>query len=231
MNKLHNFATGYVLEICAIIIFPFSIVLGVLKFILPLELVNPSSTEKFPIVISEQWFNKNYWHFLMKNYLVKKGYKVYWVDYSILKGGIDDGAKNLQKFFIENDIKNAVLVGISYGAVSAFYYLQYLDGWDRVSKFISVAGPLKGTPKAYLLFFLKAGWQIFPNSQFIKKLVELPINNPEKILCISAKHDELVPLSSSRLPNVKNVISNTIGHNMLHMFSKEVFKLIAEESK
>ncbi len=219
-----------IFEVFAVLLFPFTIILGILKFFLPLERINLDNTKKIPIVIHEHWLNKNYWHFFMKRYLENKGYRVYWTNYSLLKGGAEEGATYLQGFIKENDINNAVLVGISYGSISAFHYLQRMDGWDRVSKFIRVAGPFKGTSLAYLLFFLKGGRQIFPNSAYLKNLMEPPIKNLDKILGISARYDELVPLSSSILPDVRNTIIDTVGHNVLHMFSTKAFAVIAEEA-
>jgi triacylglycerol lipase len=167
----------------------------------------------------------------MKKYLERKGFRVYWTNFSLTKGGAEKGASYLDSYIKKHKINNAVLVGISMGAFSAFVYLQRYNGWERVNKFISVAGPFRGSPLAFIPSFFAKTHQIRPNSNYIKKLMSEPIRNPEKIVCIGAQKDEMVPLSSVFLRRARNKLVKVKGHNFLHMFSLAVFRTIAAEAE
>jgi hypothetical protein len=219
------------LELFIFIFYPVTVLILFLKILKPFEKAKKGKYKGDPIVIFEHWWTKIYYRVLMKNYLEKRGVKVYWLNYSLFKGGMEEAAVYLKQFILKNKIKNAVLVGVSIGAVSAYEYLQRHDGWKYFKKFIPIGGPFHGTPVAYIGIPLKGARQIFPNSSYLKKLLNEKAKYPGKILTISAKIDEIVPAQSSRLPFVRQKVIDTAGHNVLHIFSKELFEIVAQSAK
>lgn len=212
-------------EILLILFFPFFDVFGLL---FPLSKLNPAPTQNSPIIIVERWMSLNPAHILMKNYLEKRGFTVYLVNFSLLKGDFIDSARGLEKFIKDNNLKNITLVGVSFGTITSYIYLQRMSGWEFVNKFISVAGTFGGTPRSYLFPFMKSGRQMTPRSKFVKELRSEPVQHPERIVCLRAIRDEMVPMrSSSELPGVRVEIIPVYGHNNLHMISSETFDHIA----
>lgn len=204
---------------------------SVLALITRLEKTHNRNSRYHPIVIYEQWFIRNSMHILMKKYLERKGFSVYWTNYSIFKGGYNEGAKYLHDFIEKNNLHDVVLVGISMGGLGCLEYLQNYNGWNRVNKFISVGSPFKGTPWATFISFSKAGRQTIPNSQFIRHLFSCELKNPERIISLYAHIDQMVPSWSSRLHGVKNRVIHTNGHNNLHVISKSVLNYIAQNAR
>ncbi|GEM_PF-5253623 len=206
---------------------------NIIKFFFPLrekkQPIRNNENSTSTILIFEQWFAQNLWHIYIKWYLERKGFTVYWTNFSLLKGSHHDAAKYLSKYIEKHRLHNITLVGVSMGAVSSLLYLQEYDGWVKVRKFISIGGPLKGTPLAFLIYFLTPGRQVLPNSTFIKNLVG-NIKHPERIVCISAKFDEFVPHWSNTVPHAYNRVVDIVGHNNLHVISKSVFSSIAKEA-
>lgn len=202
-----------------------------LRFLLPLYRINPHPTKKTPIVIVENWFLQNPYHFLLKRRLESKGFAVYLFNHTLLKGGLDDGAKQLQRFINEQKIHDCILVGISIGSIPCLTYLREHQGWRHVKKLITLGGPLRGTPAMLPFAYLKSGKQVLPGSDFLKKFHPEHMTHPERIICISAKKDELVPGWSSFLPHSKHIILDVVGHNYLHILAKETVAIIAKEAE
>src|ERR1035437_3227591 len=103
-------------EILLIVFFPFFDFFGLL---FPLSKLNPAPTQASPIVVVERWMSLNPAHILMKNYLEKRGFTVYLVNFSLLKGDFIDSARGLEKFIKENNLKNITLVGVSFGSITS----------------------------------------------------------------------------------------------------------------
>jgi pimeloyl-ACP methyl ester carboxylesterase len=195
--------------------------------IFPLSRLNPDPTKQSAILIVERWLSQNPAHFLMKKYLEKKGFKVYLVNFSLFEGDFMASSQSLANFIEKNNLANITLVGISFGSITAYLYLQKYSGWEKVKQFIAIAPPFHGTPRANLFLYLKSGRQMKPNSQFIKNYLSEKVLNPDKIVCIRALQDEMVPTKSSLLDGVKVEIVRVYGHNNLHTMSKRTFSLIS----
>jgi pimeloyl-ACP methyl ester carboxylesterase len=231
MKKALRTIARWIPEAISLSLFIVNLLLRFINSIFSFDKPTDRKNNKPAIIIFEQWFTKNYWHVLMKKYLEKRGFQVYWTNYSLGKGGAEEGAKYLKEFIERNKIKDAVLVGISMGAFSSYVYLQRLGGWSNIKKFISIAGPFKGTPLAFAPDLLTNTAQIRPNSRFRKNLLDEPIRYPKRIVCIAAEADEIVAPSSSFLSRARNKLVGVSGHNFLHMFSSEVFATIAREAR
>lgn len=220
--------TQWLIEILLIMTYP---LVSLSRLFLPLHKITSRPTKKAPIIIVEQWFSKNAYHIFMKKYLEKKGFVVYWFNFSLLRGGIDEGAQALKKFIDNRNLQNVVLVGISVGAVTSLIYLEQHNGWRKVKKLISIGGPFKGTPLAYFIFFLKTGRQLLPNSIFLQRLFARKLTHPDRIISLTSLKDEMVPPASSKLSTMNTFVLNRVGHNNLHVWSKETFKLILDEAQ
>ena len=215
----------WVIEVLLLISYP---VKTLMYFFVPIHKVKKSKDRDIPIVFVEQWFSQNIYHYFMKRYLEEKGFRVYMFNKSLFIGGIDDGAIALEKFIVQHKIEKAILLGISIGGVTALRYAQ-IFGFTKIEKIITLGSPFQGTPWIIPLFFLKAGRDLLPGSSFVKKINREKIEEPDKILCINAKYDELVPDESSKLPGVREITLDIVGHNYLHILANETYKAILEE--
>lgn len=201
---------------------------GLLGYLFPFTQINNEATKATPIVFVHGWLTQNPLYFFFKSYLEKHGYRVYMTSFGLQAGDFTIYTKKLSEYIYKKKLNQVVLIGVSGGALIAFDYLQRQDGWKRVSKFVSIGIPLKGTFLAICCFFLKSARQMTPKSVYLKDLLAEKVKNPDKILCISAKYDELVPQYSSHIPKAKNEIVDIIGHVHLQAFSRKTWVLTME---
>lgn len=187
---------------------------------------NPHPT-KGTIIMVFCWFTPNNAHYKWVSYLEKAGYRTYLVNVPLLFEDFDATAKRLEQFIIEHNCKNYTLVGISTGALVCWYFLHVYGKWHEIHRFISLGGPVHGTPTAWFISYAKKGRDMLPGSRFIRQLENTPIL-PKKIVTLSAAWDELVPRKNSQLNNTVSYILPILGHNKFHLGSKEVYELIAK---
>ena len=176
------------------------------------------------ILFVETWYTKNVHHRKWKKFLEKKGFQVQIVNFPIHKGSFKESAQKLKDYIEENDFSELILVGISSGGITSLLYLEDFGGWSKVKKFISIASPFRGSPMFIFNIHTKSGRELLPNSTFITKLTERKIQNLDKIYCIHAKFDEMVPVSSSVLPGAANIQIDVVGHNNLHVDTKKTYE-------
>lgn len=217
--------TQILTEICLILFYP---VIGLL-----------SHTKSYPvrnsngkcIVIIERWLRPNILHILGKQYLESHGYTVYLVSHSIIKGSFYQSAKKLDEFIKKNNLEQITLVGISSGGISALIYFQELEGWKNVNNLITIGTPFRGTLAALPLSVIKACREILPWSVTVQKIKSTQIEQFQKVVCIVAKVDELVPRWSSTLPKTNTEVINVIGHNALHLVCRDTYDTILKYAK
>ncbi len=77
------------------------------------------------------------------------------------------------------------------------------------------------------LTWLKSGKELLPNSRLIKELNAIELENLEKVYCIKAKFDEMVP-SGTILSGAHRITLNVVGHNNLHLQIGSTYRKIAE---
>lgn len=191
----------------------------------------PSKTTKNTqgvVVMVERWLSLNLRHVYWKRYLEKRGYKVYLVNFPFWHKDFTESSDALSKFMEKNEIKKATLIGISSGAVTCLLYLQELNGWERIDRFISIGAPFKGTWLMLFLSFIESGRELLPGSSLTKKIANFTVKDPERTYCIKAKFDEMVP-SGSILNGVHKVVINVYGHNNLHLMHKNTYAYIARK--
>lgn len=219
-----RFIFEFILEI---FLLPTYVICGVLGLFIKLKPA-PGGKE---IVFVHGWLTHNPLYIFFKKYLESEGFSVYMTDIGLMTTDFNKEAEKLKTYIDRNDLKNFVLVGVSGGALVSYLYLQKLGGWRKTNRFISIGGPFSGTPLAFLGFPWNSGRQMIPGNNFLKQLrSELPINSG-KIICVSAKYDELVPSDSSKLHGVNTEIIPVLGHVNLQAVSKETFKLVKRCAK
>lgn len=183
------------------------------------------------IVIVERWFNRNPLHRLWVEHLQRKGFTVRIINFPLQKGTFETSSQDLENYFKSNNLSHVTLVGISGGSITSLLFLQHHEGWKYIDKFISIGAPFHGTPLALFISFVKSGRELMPNSTLVKKISQEKILHPEKIICLAAKFDEIVPRNSSRIEGVKQVVLNVIGHNNFHLNSPLTYNLVAKYAK
>jgi hypothetical protein len=183
------------------------------------------------ILLVEKWFVQNPYHRLWVNYLENKGFNTHIINFPLYQTSFENSAHQLKEYIEKNNLKNITLVGISCGGIVCLYYLEKLNGWDNIKNCIFIGSPLHGTPLARALTYWKAGRELVSNSNFFRNLHKEPIQHPEKLVCLSAKYDEMVPAWSSTLDGVKQHIIPTIGHNNFHLDCKKTYDMVASIAK
>jgi triacylglycerol lipase len=120
------------------------------------------------------------------------------------------------------------LFGFSMGGLIHRVYLQEMDGWRRVRKFVTVATPHRGTMTARLATH-QAGMQMRPDSEFILGL-NRDLSTLERVQFTSVWSPfdlTIVPANSSVLPvgNARRVWSPAHG---IMMYDPNVMRVIAQ---
>lgn len=179
------------------------------------------------IILVERWLSVNIRHLYWKYYLERKGYNVYLANFPIRKGNFEQSAHQLARYIEKHNLSKVTLVGISSGALTALLYLQKCNGWERVDKFVAIGAPFKGTWMALFLSFAYSGRELLPHSNFIRYISSFQLTNPDKIYCIKAKFDEMVP-NGSFLPHTHHIMVDILGHNNLHIRVRATYRKIIE---
>ncbi len=186
----------------------------------------PIRRKKPPVVIIHGWLTRGAMLFTQKFILEKEGYEVHVPEFGWQLEDIENLSEKLNSYIEKEKLNNVILIGNSLGAIISLHYLKKYNGWKRVKKLISVAGPFGGSPLAYLaMWFSKSAKQMTLNSQFLKQLTQ-NITHKNKITCVSAEIDFLVPKSSSQIKGAKNKIIKILGHVNLQLLFPLYFKEI-----
>lgn len=193
---------------------------------------------KYPIVLVHGFFENSSVFKKMSKQLKSNGFKVYAsldLKPSLGSNGIEALAKQLKEYIEENIGKEQHfhLVGFSMGGVVSRYFLQSLDGYKYVKKFITIASPHHGTYLAYLLP-LKSCQQLRPKSDFLNVLNQKnSVFENIETLSIWAKYDSMIiPNRSSELPTKRNLQLPFGIHFILHQNNfviNSVFEFLAND--
>lgn len=187
-----------------------------------------TSKTKNPVVIVIGGFTGSIIYIPFKKYLESRGFEVFIPQFSQEMGNLTTAPYNLQRYMQKKKIFHATLVGISAGGLVSYLYLEELNGWTRVEKFIPIATPFKGTWMAVFIYLRLTGRQLIPTSKFIEKIQSIKTKSINKIYCIVAKKDELVPSWSSFIEGSEVIKINVTGHVRIHCFSKNIFRIVAD---
>lgn len=120
------------------------------------------------------------------------------------------------------------LFGFSMGGLINRYYLQKMDGWRRVHKFVTAASPHRGTMTAKLATY-QAALQMRPDSDFILDLnSDLSALERVQFTSIWSPFDlTIVPANSSVLPVGKTRRVWSPAHGIM-MYDPNVMRVISQ---
>jgi len=223
-NKFMLRFFSQILTECTLIVF-YPLLSLIMLFVPPWELRGNGNGKT--IVIVERWLSLNFRHLYWKYYLERKGYNVYLANFPLRLGNFHEAAGHLDSYLERNELTDVTLVGISSGAIASYLYLHYYDGWSRVDKFISIGAPFKGTWMAIFISWLPSGRELLPNSDLIKEIGNITLLHLNKVYCMKAKFDEMVP-NGSILEGAHKITLNVIGHNNLHLQVRTTYRKIIE---
>lgn len=181
---------------------------------------------KGTIILVFCWFTPNIAHNVWVNYLEREGFRTYLVHLPLLFEDFAASAGRLKQFILRHNIKKYTLVGLSTGAVVCLFFLDEFKKWHDVNRFISVGGPLHGTPYAKFISFCGKGRDLLPGSAFLKQLgkIVVPLG---KMATISVVYDELIPRKSNKWKGAVSYVIPGWGHNSFHLTRSEAYELIA----
>lgn len=183
---------------------------------------------KTAIVIISPGFTGPMLYRYIKKYLEKLGFFVIVLNFSKEMKDLETAAPKLEKYIEEIKGYDICLIGISSAGLVAHEYLNSFNGWRRVKYFIAMATPFKGTYMSYFTVYSKAGRQLIPTSNYIKKMQSIEFKNKKNTFCMVAKKDQLVPRESSVIKDIVTIEVPVIGHVRLHAFSKDAYSRIAK---
>lgn len=154
--------------------------------------------------------------------LREKGYNVIaWRDNVLSLKSIHEQAEELAKIVDEilkkfrSDKIN--IIGISMGGIVVMYYLHYLNGAEKINKFIAIATPFKGTAAAswgnlFMRFFTTSLFEISPRSPIIYDLLQKPCLSNIKFYTITGIYDLASPPYTGQHRFAKNIAPLPFGH-------------------
>jgi triacylglycerol lipase len=148
--------------------------------------------------------------------------------------GLDELAVQLSHYIDKNIPKLAqfYLVGFSMGGLICRYYLQKLNGTERVKKFITLSSPHYGSKLACFMFN-KGCKQMRPKSEFITDLNDnVRLLEKVDVVSIWTPFDlSIIPPSSSSLPVGKEIKLNVLFHPLMLRNQKSIETVVRELSK
>ena len=139
----------------------------------------------------------------MSIYFQKQGYQTHTID---LKpnggtGDLQELAGQVKQYVDKNfpPEEKIILVGFSMGGLVTRYYLQRLNGREKVNKYVSISAPNNGSILAYFLPF-KGIQQMRPHSNFLQDLnkdVQEQLSSLDSIVFWTPLDTMIVPAKSS----------------------------------
>lgn len=157
----------------------------------------------------------------MTSYLEKKGYKTYTIDLipNIGTGDLRDLAQQVKEYIDEKFLpeEKIILLSFSMGGLVTRYYLQRLNGIEKVEQYISISAPNNGTNLGYTLP-LKGILQMRPNSRFLRDLnrdVQATLGKIQCLIIWTPFDTIIIPANSSLLGIGKEVSFPVLIHKWM----------------
>lgn len=157
----------------------------------------------------------------MANYLQNRGYRIYTINLipNIGTGDLKDLAQQVKQY-IDSEFaleEKIILLGFSMGGLVTRYYLQRLNGIEKVEQYINISAPNNGTKLGYALP-LKGIVQMRPNSDFLRDLNSDVKERLAKIKCLiiwTPFDGMIIPANSSLLGVGKEVKLPVLVHKWM----------------
>jgi triacylglycerol lipase len=132
--------------------------------------------------------------------------------------GLDELALQVQTYVDQHlaDADAIDLIGFSMGGIVSRYYVQQLEGWQRVRRFVTIASPHNGTWTGYLRQNSGAA-QMRPGSSFLQQL-NATVQDLERVDFTSlwTPYDlMIVPANSSQLPVGRMMQVPVLAHPLM----------------
>ena len=134
-----------------------------------------------------------------------RGFRVFTADQTFLNyGDIRTAARlvdeKVKEALAETRADKVDLIGMSLGGLIGLYYVKCGGGARYVDRFISLGGPLKGSPLAYLSLIPPFEWmtslgQTRPESDIIRELREAKAPEGVRIYSVGTSGDWITPRS------------------------------------
>jgi triacylglycerol esterase/lipase EstA (alpha/beta hydrolase family) len=197
--------------------------------------------EKNPVLLIHGYFHNGSAYLLLKHRLEKAGWRhVYSINLSskkTIEQSAERLAEDVEKILHQTGAHRVDVIAHSMGGLVARYYVQFLEGYKKVERCVTLACPNQGT-ELYLFAVTPCGRQLNPRGQFITKINQ---DNLDKLRYIytasvwSAYDLMILPSEYARWPqDTADIAIDSVGHWGL-LYSSEVFetlqKLLAEKSK
>ncbi len=136
----------------------------------------------------------------------RRGYRVYTVPHPPLNfGDIRRSAERtgevVERVLARHGCERVPLVGLSLGGLIGMYYVKCGGGADTIDRFVSVGGPLNGSPLARIsalppLGALPALRQSNPDSDVIAEIAAAGDTNGVRIHALGTRGDAITPRAS-----------------------------------
>jgi triacylglycerol lipase len=156
----------------------------------------------------------------MSRFMRQHGWRTYTLDLKPNNGAVP--LDQLAEQIVDYEQKHLpqehqfTLVGFSMGGVVSRFYLQRLDGMQRVRRFISISTPHHGTLTAHIMNN-PGGRQLRPSSEFLADLnTDIERLNEVNHVSIWTPFDlMIVPATSSIVPDGKNIFIPVPLHSLV----------------
>jgi triacylglycerol lipase len=170
---------------------------------------------------------------IMSAYLTNLGFQVHAINLIPNNGNADlaDLAQQVKNYIDSNfEPKTKInLLGFSMGGIVTRYYLQRLNGIEKVDKYINISAPNNGTILSFLLP-LKGILQMRPQSKFLQDLnqdVQEKLSQIKTLILWTSFDLMILPPKSSKLGLKQEICLPILLHPCM-LRDRRVLKLISD---
>jgi len=165
------------------------------------------------VLVHGIWDSSRTMSFLSEG-LKKAGKQVFAIDLNPSSGrvSIKTLAQQLKDFIELNKLEHFDIVSFSMGGIVSKYYLLHLGGYKKVSHYVSISTPHKGTLIGFLYPFI-VGKELRPNSSLMKELEDTTLLSQVKCVSFWTPYDLMIfPAWNSVIDFGKNIKAGALIH-------------------
>ncbi|MDY6788395.1 MAG: hypothetical protein SVV03_00365 [Candidatus Nanohaloarchaea archaeon] len=116
-------------------------------------------------------------------------------------GSVKDNAERLKEFVGSLEEDTVDVIAHSQGGIDARYYVEKLDGDEKVDNLVMLGSPHQGTYTAYLAFFTAGARDLRPGSQVLEDLNDELLEKVNYIALWGSRDWIVCPNRNGRLPD------------------------------